>query len=200
MSDGSTTVTFRVSNELITRGLDGKLLGGNIPNAGTGGGAPQSAPALFSPGTTGQIRFRAIVQENFSDTYPSGDASVDQGDQLTNAVTIVGDLLSVADVTTPTGQSENDTSASSFNIVRGSLTKSIYAINGSTTLPPTVQLTPGDTLTYRITYTLPTSDIEDLEIFDYLPLPIFDATELTTFDDIVSAAVPAAGHQRVHRL
>ncbi len=195
LSDGSTTVTFQVSNELVTRGLDGKLVGGNIPNAGTGGPPPASAPALFTPGTTGQIKFRAIVQQNFSDNYPSGDASVDQGDRLTNDVTIVGDLLSVADVTTLTGQPEADTSDASFNIVRGALTKSIYAINGSTTLPPVVQLTPGDTLTYRIQYTLPTSDIENLELFDYLPLPIFDATELTTFDvGAASAAVPAAGH------
>ena len=57
-----------------------------------------------------------------------------------------------------------------------------------------VYLSPTETITYRIKYTLNTSDIEDLEINDYLPLPVLDADELTIFDDVISAAVPAAGH------
>lgn len=191
--DGTTGLTFRVSNELVTRGLDGKLLGGNVPNAGTGGPLPQSAPAL-NPGTTATITFRTQIQDNFDYNFPSGDPSVDQGDTLSNNVSIAGDLLSVADATTPTGQSEADTSAAGVVIVKGTLTKSIYAINGNTSFGSPVKIAPGDAVTYRLTYTLPTSDIEGLAISDFLPLPIFDATTLATFDDVVSAAAPAAGH------
>ncbi|MGE3820371.1 MAG: beta strand repeat-containing protein, partial [Isosphaeraceae bacterium] len=191
-NDGTTTTTFRVSNELISRGQDGKLLGGAVPNLGTGGPPPNSTPALFG-GTVGTLVFRTIIQENFSDTFPSGDASVDQGDVLTNGVTIAGDLLSVADVSTPTGFSEADTSAASAQIVTGALTKSVYAINGSTVFssPPTVAA--GDTVTYRLRYTLPTSDVEDMRFRDFLPLPIFLASEVLGFVDVVSAAAPAAG-------
>ncbi len=191
--NGTTPLTFRISNELVTRGLDGKLLGGNVPNGGTGGPLPQSAPAL-TPGTTATITFRTTIQDNFDFNFPSGDPSVDQGDTLSNNVSIAGDLLSVVDATTPTGQSEEDTSAAGVVIVKGTLTKSIYAINGSTAFGSPVSIAPGDTVTYRLTYTLPTSDVEGLAISDFLPLPIFDATTLTIFDDVKSIAAPIAGH------
>jgi LPXTG-site transpeptidase (sortase) family protein len=142
--------------------------------------------------TTGTIVFRTVIQENFTDTYPSGDPSVDQGDVLNDTVTINGDLLSTSNASTPTGQSEADTSAASVSIPRGTVSKSIYALNGSTSLSTPVRIAPGDTVTYRITYTLPTSDFEDLVITDYLPLPIYSATEVTTFNNI-ACGVPAAG-------
>ena len=37
------------------------------------------------------------------------------------------------------------------------------------------------------------TDFDGLSLVDYLPLPIFDATTLTTFDATVSAASPAPG-------
>lgn len=52
---------------------------------------------------------------------------------------------------------------------------------------------PGETVTYRIEVELPSSDIADLTLVDYLPLPIFDATEVTTFNDVIDAAIPHAG-------
>jgi hypothetical protein len=36
---------------------------------------------------------------------------------------------------------------------------------------------PGDQVTFRITYTVPSSDAENLTIQDWLPLPIFDVTD-----------------------
>ena len=193
-NDGSTTFTFRVSDELVTRGQDAKLLGGNVPDGGTGGPLPQSSPALQGA-TTGTIRFRAIIQNNFSDNFPSGDPSVDQGDVLRNQVTIAGDLLSVTNASTPTGQAEDDDSASMVTIVQGSLAKTIYAVNGNTSFGA-AQVSAGDTITYRITYTLPTSDFENLTIRDFLPLPIFRATTLNGFDNVVSAAAPATGRAK----
>jgi len=188
---GSTTTTFFISNELVTRSLDGILLGGNVPVGGTGGPIPQNFPAVLA-GTTGTIIFRTVIQQEFSDTFPSGDQSVDQGDVLSNGVTIAGDVLDETNLT-PTGQSEADTSGASVVIARGNLQKSIYAINGSTSFTIPVQVRPGDTVTYRIRYTLPISDFEDLQLLDYLPLPIFAAATVTTFDPTVSAAAPALG-------
>ena len=95
--NGTQEVVVRVSNELITRTLDGVLLGGLVPTVGTGGGDPNSA--TFDAGaTTGVITFHAIVQEDFTDTFPSLDASVDEGDVLRNDVTITGDVLSYTNV------------------------------------------------------------------------------------------------------
>ena len=192
--DGTQVIEVRLSDELITRTGNGVALGGLVPVAGTGGADPDEA--TFDAGaTTGTLVFRTVVQEEFSDDFPSGDSSVDEGDELTNNVSIVGDVLAFTDATS-TGQSEADTSAASISVPTGTLVKDIYALNGSTTLPSPLILSPGDELTYRLTLTLPTSDVEQLAIEDYLPLPVLSATEVGTFVDTVDASVPAAGQAK----
>ena len=193
---GSQEARFRISNELITRGggfADGQLVGGAIPNGGTGGPAPASAAPLPFGGTIGRIVYRSIIQNNFSDNFPSGDRSVDIGDQLTNSAVIDGAVLSVSNLV-PNGNREADDSAAQIIISRGSLQKQIYAVNGNTSFPSPIQVAPGDTVTYRFLFNLPTSDIEGLGFIDYLPLPVFDSTELGgAFNTTVSSAIPAAG-------
>ncbi|HSB90301.1 MAG TPA: hypothetical protein VLD63_09800, partial [Anaerolineales bacterium] len=190
---GETTVTFRVSDELVARGLDAAVLGGCVPAGGTGGPAPDCS---FNAGaTTGTLIFRTVIQDQFTDTFPSGDPSVDQGDVLSDDVTIDGDVLSVADLT-PTGSTEGDGSGAGASIPRGDLDKSIYAVNGVVCAPQpcsSVLVDPGNTLTFRLRYSLPTSDFEDLSLTDYLPLPVLHASEVTTFDPTVDASAPPAG-------
>ncbi|MFQ3662562.1 MAG: isopeptide-forming domain-containing fimbrial protein [Chloroflexaceae bacterium] len=184
---GTTTIQFRISDELITRGQNGNLPGGCVPTTGTGGPAPDCGSYNDGP-TTARVVFRAVIQEDFSDDFPSGDRSVDEGDALTNQVTVTGALLNVAALT-PTGVTVGDGSTAGVSIGRGTITKSIYALNGNTTLPDPVQLAPGDTVTYRLQLTLPTSDAEDLVLVDYLPLPIFPVTTFT-FDPNIAGSIP----------
>ena len=192
VDNGKTTFRFDVSSELQTRSFDGKLIGGCVPLTGTGGLDPDCG-TYNNGATTGTIVFRTTILENFVDDYPSGDRSVDQGDVLGNTVSIAGNLLSVSDAVTPTGQSENDGSSASVSIPYGNITKSIYALNGNTSFSSPVRIAPGDTVTYRVRYTLPTSDFEDLVVTDYLPLPIFSSTEVTPpFNDSV-CEIPTAG-------
>ncbi|MCP3880977.1 MAG: isopeptide-forming domain-containing fimbrial protein [Sulfitobacter sp.] len=193
-NDGTTTIAFRISDELITRAFDKDLLGGCVPQGGTGVGAPDCV-VENNGATTGILVFRAVIQEDFTDDFPSGDSSVDQGDALDDTVAVTGDLLYVTDLTAA-GASEGDESDASLAITFGSLQNDIYAINGSTTLPSPLEISPGDEVTYRIRYTLPSSDFEDLELTDYLPLPVFDAVEMVVFDDIISVAAPAAGRAK----
>ncbi|MBP7228207.1 MAG: isopeptide-forming domain-containing fimbrial protein, partial [Longilinea sp.] len=188
---GETTVTFRVSNELISRSLDGQVLGGCVPAGGTGG--PDPACAVYNSGaTTGTIRFRTIIQENFSDTYLPGDPSVDQGDILWNDVIIAGDVLAVSNLT-PTGFNEEDDSHAQIEIARGDLQKSIYGINGVTPAPSPVRVAPADTVTFRLRYFMPNSDFENFYIIDYLPLPVFSATEVSGPFNNTICGLPAAG-------
>lgn len=191
-ADGTQEIDFAISDELVTRALDGILLGGLIPpTTGTTGPDPDSAN--FDLGaTTGTIVFRAVVQDVFTDDFPSGDASVDEGDELTNSITIGGDVHRYDDLSL-TGQAETDGSATSFEIESGTLSKSVYAINGNTTLPSPLQLAPGDQITYRLQTTIPSSDVENLALEDFLPLPVLFATEVTTFNDVISGTPPAAG-------
>ena len=76
------------------------------------------------------------------------------------------------------GSTSRTRSGAGVTILVGTLTKSIYAINGNTSFGAP-RLGPGDTVTYRLRYTLPSSDMEPLTITDYLPLPVLFATEVT---------------------
>ncbi len=189
---GETTAVFQIGAEQVRRGVDVRLIGGCVPAAGTGGPPPDCA--VFNGGaTTVTVVYRAVIQDSFTNSFPSGDASVDHGDRLTNTVTAQADLLTVANPAVATGSNEADGSGASVTILTGVLTKSIYAINGNTSYG-TPRLGPGDTVTYRLRYTLPSSDLEPVTITDYLPLPVLFATEVTgPFSTTVSAAAPAAG-------
>ena len=79
-SDGSTTLQFDLSQVLIDNlAADGVLQGGLSDGATNQGAA------------TGTIRFRTIIQEDYADTFLSGDRSVDHGDAITNnSLTITG--------------------------------------------------------------------------------------------------------------
>ncbi len=115
---------------------------------------------------------------------------------LNDNVAITGSLLSVEDNTSHTGQDEQDTSQVQVSIGYGQLSKEIYAVNGNTDYTSPVEVRPGDTVTYRIKYTLPSSDVEELKFIDYLPKPVLEAVEVTAFDDIVNDDVPIAGHAK----
>jgi LPXTG-site transpeptidase (sortase) family protein len=195
-NNGTTELVFRVSDEMESRtpsgaDPDGRLIGGCVPPGGTGSGDPDCS--LYNDGaTTARIVFRTIVQEVFSDAYPPKDPNVDQGDVLDNEVEVVGRLLETTDSTSPTGYHEDDSSAASIAIDHGALQKALYALNGNTNFQSPMTVAAGDTVTFRLTYTLPTSDYENLVITDYLPLPIFDATEVTAHINNI-CGIPAAG-------
>ena len=179
-TDGSTRLVFDISQALLNAGeLDGVLQGGFAigPSAGA---------------AMGQIHFRAVIQEEFSDTYLPNTPNVSEGDSLTNHVSIAGTIRDNSDVAIEL-DTEQDTSQTNLTVVVGSLTKSVYAINGNTTLSSPIYVSPGDEVTYRFTYSLPMTDFDGLSLVDYLPLPIFDATTLTSFSGVVSAATPAPG-------
>lgn len=203
-NDGSTSFEFRVSDELVTRTLDSRVLGGCVEQTGT---AIIDCSSFNDGAATGQLVFRTIIQESFTDDFPSGDASVDQGDLLSNTVSINGSVLSNLDFS-DTGFDEADSSGASIGIERGTISKSIYAINGSTSFSSPVEIAPGDSITYRLEFTLPTSDFENVSFDDFLPLPVFhvddpDADNIAgpswTFDgtsptDVgYTAAAPPAG-------
>ncbi len=191
-TDGTTLLTFRVSDEIITRGQNGRMVGGCVNPAG---GTPNPDCSYNDGGTTAVIHFYAIIQESFTDNYPSGDWSVDQGDEFNNNAMIDGRLLDT-DLFTP-GPNVTDDAAETFAIGTGSLTKRIYAINGSTSFSTPARIQPGDSVTYRITYVMPTSDEENLEFADYMPKPIFFVADPDADDSPAHGNGPAWGFDPV---
>lgn len=189
---GETTVNFRLSDELVSRGkANGRFVGGCIDLV-AGGPSPDCPDNNLS--TTATITFRTVIQDTFSDSFPSGDPSVDEGDVLANDVTVTGDVLNT-DTFVATGSAEDDDSATSVTIDRGTIAKSIYAVNGTVLASaPTspLQVAANDLVTYRIQAEFPTSDAEDLRLVDYLPLPIFPVPGVFAFDPAVAGTVPPA--------
>ncbi|NTV35930.1 MAG: hypothetical protein HGA53_03165, partial [Anaerolineaceae bacterium] len=201
-TDGSTTVTFRLSDEIKALQPNGWMVGGCVPVApdrlsgGTGAGVDPNCSTYNDGATTATITFYTQIQDEFSDNYndDTNTRYVDQGDSVGNTVSVSGNLLNVTNLI-PNGNSMADGSAAGVSIERGMLEKSVYAKNGVICSPTCgmLRVGPGDTVTYRIKYMLPTSDLEAFKIDDFLPLPIFRATEMTTFVDTISAAAPPAG-------
>jgi hypothetical protein len=68
-----------------------------VPPGGTGGPAPDCS-SFDAGATTGPLTFRAVIQDRFADTFPSGDPSVDQGDVLDADATVDGTAPSAAEL------------------------------------------------------------------------------------------------------
>jgi RHS repeat-associated protein/fimbrial isopeptide formation D2 family protein/uncharacterized repeat protein (TIGR01451 family) len=188
-TDGTTALEFRVANEIASRGqATGKMLGGLVKTDGTG----------FLTGTgdgasTVTVTFRSIVQEDYTDAFPAANKTVKQGDSLSANGLVFGDVLSNSTFVA-TGNQVTDDHATSIVVPRSDLTTSIYAVNGTTTLPAV--LAAGDTVTYRIRYDLRSGDVQNVNLNDYLPA-VFNAGTVTTFDyATASASAPAVGTLR----
>jgi uncharacterized repeat protein (TIGR01451 family) len=187
---GTTNLVFDVSGALIAApGVHPRHLAGIL----TGGFATILSPT-YPPATTpafGEIVFYAQIQDKFSNQQQLGDQFVDKHDPLTNCVEIKGDVFKNEPATIVPTQvigSAQDDSFSQISIVTDILKKSVYAVKRGTTvvcgpfpntacsnLPSAPQeVRPGDQVTFRIEYTIPSGDAENLTITDWLPLPIFD--------------------------
>ena len=180
---GTTQLNFAISQQIIsasTGAEDGKLIGGCVsPTGSLPAGTPADCSAQNAGAVSGEIVFYTRVLNNFVDNDPSGDPSVDQGDQLTNVGKYIqGDVLDTGTLA-PTGGQPQDASGASLTVPTGTLTKSIYAINGDTSLTAPVHINPGDAVTYELKYALPVSNEENLRFSDYLPLPIFNVADPT---------------------
>lgn len=181
--DGSTSIQFDVYQQLVDAGYisaGDPILGGLIPGSGI-------APALlgtFNSGiaTVGSITYRAKVRDEFTNAI--GDLQVNQGDILRNSTTITGRNLDIE--TFAAHDQVSDGSGASIQIVVGNVSKELYSAtrNGVQRFPGDLddglEVAPGDVITWRITYDLPISEFEGLSLTDYLPLPVFDVSQIDT--------------------
>ncbi|MFN6252159.1 MAG: isopeptide-forming domain-containing fimbrial protein [Acetobacteraceae bacterium] len=175
---GVTTLDLNISGLL---GGDGVLTGGLFP------GLPNK----------GATKLQITYQTTIDTTFNTG-VVVSQGDSVSNAVTVLGDIRDSSGNVTQFERSDN--SGSSIAIATGNLKKEVYAINGTILTAPTgeVRIKTYDLVTYRLTYSLPQSILGKLDFTDFLPLPIFDVAGLgsTTLDTNVGVAIPAENRMK----
>ncbi len=140
------------------------------------------------------ITYNTTVDEEFTGSVV-GTPEVDGGDILTD--TMDGDFRIAGTTNRVTSQSIASITVTPIQ----ALEKTIAFENGApvTTLPLTVS--PGETVTFRLAFTIPTGDVEGLVLKDFVPSPLFDPTDPTAsgtpssfiFDATPSDAAPAAG-------
>ncbi|MEO1788130.1 MAG: isopeptide-forming domain-containing fimbrial protein, partial [Pseudomonadota bacterium] len=183
---GETTNEWDLSAAMASlAGADG-ILRGDIAQDGTSSGSQ----------TTVQITYRAMVLDQYPGSVP-GNNEISQGDLLGNDVTITADVLD--NTTLAVLGTEDETSGTEVTLATGTIeSKSVFAVNGSTSFDPTLPIAAGDEVTFSIVYNAPLGSFEELDIVDNLPQNVFDATEVTVFNAAQfgvgpTTAPPAAG-------
>ncbi len=143
-----------------------------------------------------QLTFDATVQSAYENPNSFvGTADIAAGDALSNDAAISGRIQ-------PSGNYDGDDTAAGQSIATPTTAKELVAVNGGA-LPVPLEIRPGDSLTYSYQFTVPTGTLETAEIYDFLPLPVFDVEdpnadgidESWVFSNSILAAntYPAAG-------
>ena len=101
------------------------------------------------------------------------------GDPVQHDAEVIGNVVDTATVTT-TPYLTSDKGSNSLKVEVQTTTVQFYAINYSQVLPVPLSVKPGDYVTIRITVPVVEGRWQSLDIEDYLPLPIFDSSVLTT--------------------
>ncbi len=179
-STGTSTIIFSVSQQLEDAGRDPALRGGLYEDRDVNVGA-----------TTGTITFQTTIDTEYEDpaSYVGGDKYIGSGDTTVNSVRIDANLLHNEYPVT-------EVSGTSVTVVRPTLQKSLYAINGDTGFDPERRVGAGDTVTYSLSIVVPTTGLEEFELVDYLPIPFLEASEVTG-QESQGDAPPAAGNWRL---
>ncbi|MDY9924548.1 carboxypeptidase regulatory-like domain-containing protein [Methanobacterium sp.] len=174
---GITYLVFNITRILIDNEYSGIVEGGNY--TGTNYGA-----------TTGNLTFWARINEYYEGVTPPTPHPIVSNDSINNVV--------VADaVLTQNGSQIEDSSGSQVVIVAPTPSKDIIKINGNDPVAPYL-VKPGDTVTFSLLIDVPTSNLHDFNLIDYLPIPLLRASQFTTGQaQNTSQVIPAAGQWRL---
>ncbi len=156
-TSGITYLTFNVSQLLINNNITGTLTGGNY----TGGN--------YSA-TQGDINFSSQIDIN----YENPNQPIVSSDTVNNIVTGDSNLVN-------SNNSVSDGSSTSVLIVAPVAEKEIYDVQrNGVDIGPTNEIKPGDLVTFLLQVSVPTTNLGEFYVTDYLPIPLFQADEFTT--------------------
>ncbi len=154
---GITSLVFNVSQILINNNYTGVLAGGNY--TGNNYGATQ-----------GSINFWSQIDVN----YNSPNRPVVSGDYIDNNVTGNAQLVN-------SNNTVSDGSSTQVVIVMPTASKTIVNVErNGVNLGPINDIQPGDDVTFALTVDVPTSNLQQFYMVDYLPIPIFNSSQFST--------------------
>ena len=180
---GATQAEFDISGALHAAAGHPRHQAG-ILTGGFAAGPPSATPAV------GQLVLYVKITDEFAKPQSPGDQYVDKHDPIKNCIEMRAAVYPNAPAELVPAQvigGARDDSARQVTIVTGILKKTVYAVKrggaevcGLSTSPcsnlpdPLQEVRPGDAVTFRIEYAIPSGDAENVLIEDWLPLPIFD--------------------------
>lgn len=194
--DGNVIRTFNISAAVqayaVANSLSGDIAQG-ILRGGKFAGDDEG-------GTYGRIVYQATIDNTFDSPVDPGDPQINHGDHLATSATIQGTVLK-ADNTN--GDPVQDETATDVEIASGGLSLKIVGINGAAG-NGSGGISPGNTVTYELTYELGTGDFENLRLDAFLPKPVFNVGDPDadgtpsgwTYDgnNGTGTGMPAVGH------
>jgi fimbrial isopeptide formation D2 family protein/uncharacterized repeat protein (TIGR01451 family) len=141
------------------------------------------------------ITYQSTIDESFTGSVV-GTQTVDGGDVISNTMNADFQVAGTANRVTIAGPTASITITPITSVQ-----KDIAFRNGIPVTSFPVNVSPGDTVTFRLAFTIPTGDIEGFVLKDFLPSPLFEVLNPTAaspsnfiFDATASDAAPAAGH------
>ncbi|MFG0834860.1 DUF4347 domain-containing protein, partial [Aeromonas bivalvium] len=125
--------------------------------------------------TLAVLSYSALIGQSY--TPPSGNpqSEINEGDGFGNSATVTATI--VESNINLTGGEVSDGSQTSSQIPTSQVIIDLAEVNGNPP-PGTVELRPGDEVTFRLSYDLVTGDYEQFKLTAYLPLPLFDLSSI----------------------
>src|SRR5690554_1824179 len=191
--NGSTTLRLDVSAQLtaLQPGLE-VLLGACVPD--DFGGLEVACLAGGTEPTVGKIGYQARVLNEYRETKGSGSDHVVQNDHIGNEATIRGEIVNVV-TGDATGLYDSDPGAASVTVGGTSTAKRIAYIDGTPFTGALPEVSAGDQVTFELEVQLSSIAFRDLQVTDFLPLPVFEAPASMTFVGECGAGTPPAAGQ-----
>ncbi|MEM7350716.1 MAG: isopeptide-forming domain-containing fimbrial protein [Acidobacteriota bacterium] len=124
-----------------------------------------------SAGSSGTLVYETTVDQSYSAAGPQNGAPLRASDPLTNNAVLQSSLTAGA-------SGCSNTTAETVDIRSVSINKSIVAPD-----PLPAQFMPGESLTFRLTMTVPSGDIQSVQFVDFLPLPVFEVADFNPLTD-----------------
>ena len=189
-STGQWTIDLDLSQALAAAspngfGVDGTLTGTDELGSGTP--------------TRVVITYQTTVDESFTGPVV-GTAIVDGGDVLSDTMSADFRIAGTANRRSASGPTATIT-ITPITV----FTKTIEFENGAPVASLPITVNAGETVTFKLAFTVPTGDVEGLVLKDFVPSPLFDVLDPAAsgtpssfvFDATPSDSAPAAGHMHL---
>jgi fimbrial isopeptide formation D2 family protein len=190
MATGVWNIALDLSSALVAALPDGYA----APDGVLTGDENRSPSAPGGSPTRVVITYTTTIDEEFTGPV-AGTAEVDGGDVISDTMGADFRVLGTSNRQTLNGPTASITITPILIFE-----KEVEFENGIAPSDP-LEVSPGETITYRLSFQVPTGDVEGLELKDFVPSPLFNVTDPDadgvasgfTFDPVASNAAPAPG-------